>query len=147
MLDNTTGLYMLIVSAVILISIWIALKIKIRNRPAKIHPRLQKYAGDDAEFVQKRREEASKIVATSSTSSIAGYILVEQVEAVFVDGFRRPEDAIEGIKAVAAMKGANAVINVCHNRTSGGKCSASGDAVIVNKGHQQPLEPQDDTLS
>jgi uncharacterized protein YbjQ (UPF0145 family) len=58
---------------------------------------------------------------------------VEQVEAVVVDGFRRPEEAIEGLKAAAALKGANAVTHVHTERTSSGRCSARGDAVIVSK--------------
>ena len=72
-------------------------------------------------------------VQAASTENIAGYETVEQFETVFVDDFRRPEEAIEGVKAVAAMKGANAIVNLKHDRTSAGRCSASGDAVVVRK--------------
>ena len=109
-----------------------------RRRGFALHPKLEKY-GDhreaEAEVAAKRREEASRIVATSSTATIAGYEIAEQVEAVFVDGFRRPEEALEGLKAVAAMKGANAVANVRHDRDAGGHCDARGDAVIVRRLH------------
>ena len=108
-----------------------------RRRPPTIHPKLQKYGegyGEpDADLIAKRRCEAARIVATSSTPTIAGYDIVEQVEAVFVDGFRRPEEALEGLKAAAAMKGANAVSNVRQERGPSGKCSASGDGVIVKR--------------
>lgn len=107
------------------------------RRPAKFHSKMQPYAEGsmalDEEFAAKRKLEAAKIIATSSTSAIAGFEILEQVEAVFVDGFRRPEDAIEGLKAAAAMKGANAVVNVKQERTSSGKCAATGDALRVRK--------------
>ena len=69
--------------------------------------------------------------ATSSRAEIPGYVTVRQIEAVFVDGFREPNDAILGLKAEAGRKGANAVLNVKQERTANNKCSASGDAVIV----------------
>ena len=107
------------------------------HRHPRIHPKLRKYSGEldqpSEELTAKRRVEAEHIITTSSTAHITGYEIVEQVEAVFVDGFRRPEEAVEGLKAVAAMKGANAVTNVKHERTASGKCNASGDAVIVQK--------------
>jgi len=124
---------LLITATLILVILWVILKLKTGRKTPRIHPRLQKYAGEDAEYVQQRRSEAEKIVATSSTSAIPGYDIVEQVEAVYVDGFRRPEEALEGIKAVGAMKGANAIINLRHERSGSGKCSASGDAVVVQK--------------
>lgn len=99
-----------------------------RARPVRLHPNLQKYAAP-GQLASERRKEASKIAATSSTGEIAGYEIVEQVEAVFVDGFVRPEEALEGLKAAAAMKGANAVINVRQERSSPGRYGAAGDAV------------------
>ncbi|MGB0714626.1 MAG: hypothetical protein ACPGXK_02035 [Phycisphaerae bacterium] len=119
--------------------LWIAGRIRRairRGRPARLHPKLQQYGGMDPEFVAQRREEAARIVATSSTSEIAGYHIIKQVEAVFVDGFRRAEDALEGVKAVAAMKGANAVTNVRHERGAMGRWSAAGDAVVVGEGER-----------
>ncbi len=133
MLNDSNAYILLIGASGVLAVVWIVLKIKASRRKPQIHPRLQQYAGPDAEFAQKRRQEAMKILATSSTQNIAGYKIVQQVEAVYVDGFRRPEEAIEGIKAVAAMKGANAIINLKHDRSAAGKCSASGDAIVVKK--------------
>ncbi len=108
-----------------------------RRRPPTIHPKLQKYGQESAppsvELTAKRRAEAAKIVATSSMIEIVGYDVVQQVEAIFVDGFRHPEDALEGLKALAAMKGANAVINVRHERGPADRCRAQGDAVVVSK--------------
>ncbi len=133
MFDNPDSYTLLLGGTALLALIWVVLKVKAARRKPRIHPRLQKYAGPDAEFAQKRRAEAGNILATSSTEKIAGYDIKEQVEAVYVDGFRRPEEAVEGLKAVAAMKGANAVINLKHERTAAGKCSANGDAVVVLK--------------
>ena len=119
-----------------------------RRRPVRLHPKLQKYGqayGEpDEEFLTKRRVEAEKIIATSSTPTIAGYEIIEQVEAVYMDGLRKPEDALEGLKAVAAMKGANAVANVQRSRGSDGKYTASGDAVIVRKAGTDSASPSGD---
>src|SRR5690606_5665105 len=57
--------------------------------------------------------------------------LVRQVEAVFVEGYRTPEDAIVALKAAAVERGANAILNVHTDRTTAGRCTASGDAVVV----------------
>ncbi|MFQ5413681.1 MAG: hypothetical protein ACE5E6_04400 [Phycisphaerae bacterium] len=107
-----------------------------RRAPARLNPKLAKY-GDQTDTLgqvaRRRRAEAERIIATSSTSDIAGYEITEQVEAVFVDGFHRPEAALEGLKAVAAMKGANAVTNVHHGRDPAGGCTAQGDAVVVRR--------------
>jgi len=131
---------LLLVLVLIVVVLWLYRKlvreIKRRRKP-RLHPKLQKYGegyGEpDPKLLAQRRAEAEKIVATSSTPSITGYELVEQVEAVFVDGFRNPQDALEGLKAAAAMKGANAVANVRQERTASGKCGASGDAVVVRR--------------
>ncbi len=128
------------VVAVLIMGWWFVRKIQKffrRRRPPTIHPKLQKYGqhyGEpDEKLTAQRRAEAEKIVATSTTAAITGYEIIEQVEAVYVDGFRSPEDATEGLKATAAMKGANAVTNVQQQRTASGICAASGDAVIVQK--------------
>jgi hypothetical protein len=129
-----------VVGTCTLLAIWILLRIRRwlrRRRPPKIHPRLQKYQPSHDDFAAKRREEAGKITATSSGGSLVGYRVVRQVEAVFVDGFRRPEEAVEGLKAVAAMKGANAILHVRHEPIGSGRYSASGDAVIV-----ESIEPE-----
>lgn len=119
---------------------WVVRKIRRRRRrhhSVTLHPRLQRYgetaARQKEELKTKRRAEAARIVATSSGGAIAGYDIIEQIETVFVDGFGNPEDAVEGLKAVAAMKGANALINIRYERTSDNHYSASGDAVIAEK--------------
>lgn len=118
---------------VLLVAIWMILRVRRffrRRRPARIHPNLQKYQPAE-DLADMRRNEADKIVATSSAGEIVGYRIERQIEAVFVDGFRKPEEAVEGLKAVAAMKGANAVIHVRHTPEGMGRYSASGDAVVV----------------
>lgn len=131
--DTATGFKLLVGATALVAAVWIVLRFRRRKSPPRYHPRLQKYAGEESELAQQRRAEAEKILATSSTPSVAGYEMLQQIEAVYVDGFRTPVDALEGLKAVAAMKGANAVINVRHERSASGKCSASGDAVLVQK--------------
>jgi hypothetical protein len=76
-------------------------------------------------------ELAAQIVATGSTAVIAGFQVVRQVEAVFTEGQRSPAEAVEALKALAARKGANAIINLNGQRLPNGKFAASGDAVIV----------------
>lgn len=140
-----------------LVALWIAWRIvqRVRHalrrrRPVTLHPKLQQYGGayqTDEKLIAQRRTEAARILATSSTEQIAGYDLIEQVETVFVDGFRNSTEALEGLKATAAMKGANAVINtsVTSIRDRGilSRCSARGDAVIVRK--RVPAEPGTDS--
>lgn len=98
-----------------------------------------------ADTVRVRQEElgrlAAKIMATSSTSRIAGYEVVRQIEAVFVDGQASPPAAVEHIKAQAARKGGNAVINLRAERLPSGKCVANGDAVIVKPLHGE-IDPR-----
>ena len=79
----------------------------------------------------ERRRLAERVIATSSTGSIAGFVLVRQIEAVFAEGQRSPAEAVEVLKALAAQKGGNALINLASQRLASGKCVASGDAVIV----------------
>ena len=85
--------------------------------------------------MQLQQEEldrlAARILATSSTGTIAGFTLVRQIEAVYTDGHPSPNKAVQVLKAQAAEKGANAVINLVGERLPSGKCQAHGDAVIV----------------
>jgi hypothetical protein len=123
------------VAAVVLLLVWIVIRVRQglrRRKPTVIHPKLKKYQPDPGvDVIAERQREAAKIVATSSTSRITGYRVERQIEAIFVDGFRRADEAVEGLKAVAAMKGANGVTNVAHTMTGGGKYCANGDAVIL----------------
>ena len=50
-----------------------------------------------------------------------------------VDGFHRPEEALVGLKAAAAMKGANAIVNIQRNRDQKGRYEMTGDAMIAEK--------------
>ncbi len=125
---------------IILRLLWSALWRRIRrSRSPTIHPNLQKYNVDHAELDRRRRKSAQAIVATSTGARLAGYHIVRQVEAVFVEGFRTPDDAMIALKADAADRGANAIVNVRTDRTAAGKCTASGDAIIV-----APLTPRPD---
>jgi len=102
-----------------------------RRKAGPLHPRLQKYGGRSEVDWAADQRDAGKIVATSSTPSIAGYEIVRQVEAVFVEGLRSQSEAITALKAAAARRGANAVINVTQQHTAAGRCTAQGDAVVV----------------
>ena len=129
------ALIVLLALAVLMWILRIIRRVTRRHRPPVINPLLQKYGesrpAPNEEFLAKRWAEAARIVATSSTASIVGYGIVEQIEAVFVDGFSRPEDALEGLKAAAAMKGGNAVMNVFQKCDAARRYSAHGDVVKV----------------
>jgi len=102
-----------------------------RLHSPRIHPKLQKYNIDHAELDRRRQKQAQTIVATSTSARLAGFRLVRQVEAVFVEGYRTPEEAVIALKATAAERGANGVLNVKTERTAAGRCTASGDAVVI----------------
>jgi len=121
------------VSWIVLRKIWSAVWRQIRlARGPRIHPSLQKYNVDRAEIHRRQRELAASVVATSTSNRLAGYRLVRQVEAVFVEGFSSPEDALVALKASAVERGANAILNVHTEHTAAGRCTASGDAVVVS---------------
>ncbi len=101
------------------------------GKPVTLHPKLQAYAGRSEDELNCERLLATRIIATSSTSTVAGYEIVRQIEAVFVEGHRTTQEAATALKACAADRGANAIINLSQQRTAAGKCSAQGDAVVV----------------
>lgn len=101
------------------------------SRPTVIHPSLAKYNVDRVEVQKRQRELSAGVVATSTSNRLAGYRLLRQVEAVFVQGFSSPEDALIALKATAVERGANAILNVKTEHTAAGRCTASGDAVLV----------------
>jgi hypothetical protein len=102
-----------------------------RGRGPAIHPNLQKYNVDHTELDRVRRERAGRIAATSTGARLAGFRIVRQVEAVFVEGFRTPDEALLALKAEAVERGANAILNVSTERTAAGRCTASGDAIVA----------------
>lgn len=102
-----------------------------RRRPARLNPKLQRYAGRSEEDAEADRRAAMQIIATSSTGAVPGYEIVRQVDAVFVEGLRSQVEAITALKAVAAARGANAIINLTHTHTAAGRCTALGDAVVI----------------
>ncbi len=109
----------------------------IRRRVRRVRPRSLSshipgsHTQLNSELAAEQKQMSERIVATSSSGLLPGYEIVRQVEAVYVDGFRHPEEALVGLKAAAAMKGGNAVIHVRHERMAAGRCTASGDSVIV----------------
>ncbi len=102
-----------------------------RRKPAELHPRLQAYAGTTEADLEAEKADAAGIVATSSTGIVTGYEIKRQIEAVFVEGYRTPNDAIRALKAQAARRGANAIIHLSQSRSGAGKCVAQGDAVVI----------------
>ncbi len=102
-----------------------------RRRPPQIHPSLAKYNVDHAEVDRHRRQQSKLIIATSTGTRLVGYRIVRQVEAVFVEGFRTPDDALVALKAAAAEQGANGLLNVRTERTAAGRCTAAADAVVI----------------
>lgn len=91
-------------------------------------------------YMQQQEVErlAASIIATSQTQSIPGYLVLRQVEALFTDGHVAPPHAVQALKAIAAEKNANAIINLRTERLPNGKCTASGDAVVVRSSAVEP---------
>jgi uncharacterized protein YbjQ (UPF0145 family) len=119
-------------------------RLKRDRRPVELNPKLQKYAGRTPADQEAVRLAAGNIIATSSTGQIAGYEIVRQIEAVFVEGHRLPEEAVAAVKSAAGGLGANAIINLTHQRTAAGRCAAQGDAVVVRaKAEKGESEKQD----
>jgi len=114
-----------------------------RRRPAVINPKLQKYNVDYAELLRRQRELAGQVIATSTSARLAGYRIVRQVDAVFVEGYRTPEEAMVALKAAAVERGANAILNVRTDRTASGRCTAAGDAVQAAVLPARPGKPPD----
>ncbi|HVP10679.1 MAG TPA: hypothetical protein VMV94_05755 [Phycisphaerae bacterium] len=135
-LENNRRLLIIItailLALVILQRIYSRVRRMIRScRPAELNPKLQKYAGWTETDAQADRLAAEKIIATSSTARIAGYDVLRQIEAVFVEGHRSPDEATRALKTAAGRLGANAIINLSQQRTVAGRCAAQGDAVVV----------------
>jgi len=105
-------------------------RLEARRRRREIRERRRRL-----EWLEQRRQElerlAARIVATSSTAAVPGFVIVRQVEAVFTEGQATPAEAVVVLKALAAQRGANAIINLSSQRLPSGKCTAQGDAVIV----------------
>ncbi|MFN0136603.1 MAG: hypothetical protein ACKVS9_10865 [Phycisphaerae bacterium] len=78
-------------------------------------------------------QAAAQVIATSSTGGIAGYRIVRQIEAVFIEGAPSPGRAVEMLKATTGQLGGNAIIHLATARLLNGKCVAQGDAVVVDE--------------
>jgi hypothetical protein len=137
----------LVVGAAAVVALTIIGRLWGRYRQAAHDARRRAELREQRGFVEKQQREterlAGRIVATSSTASIAGFTIVRQIEAVFTDGHPTPNRAVEALKAAAAERGANAVINLHSARPPSGKCLAHGDAVIVRPAETEtpPAEP------
>jgi len=132
-----------LVALLVVLKVFAAVRRRIRlARPARLNPNLAKYSGVDEEAFNKQLRFAAQITATSSTGQIYGFRIVRQIEAVFEDGHRSPSAAIDALKAAAAARGANAIINLMQERTAAGRCSARGDAVIVAPENDAPRKPE-----
>jgi uncharacterized protein YbjQ (UPF0145 family) len=105
-----------------------------RKESARLRKRRDELRRQQGHLVMQQQELerlAGRILATSSTSLVAGFQIMRQIEAVVTDGHPSPNRAVETLKAMAAERGANAVINLGSERLASGKCVARGDAVIV----------------
>ncbi len=142
--DNRTLLiYAVVIIALLEVSLRLyrgTLRLVRRRRAPQLNPKLQKYAGRSETEIEADRLAAEKIISTSSTGAVAGYEVVRQIEAVFVDGLRSPGEATSALKTSAGKLGANALINLSQERTAAGRCTAQGDAVVVRPIRQKPAD-------
>lgn len=130
--DNTFLLVIITAVLFVLVVLQRLMRVWRRLRPAgPLHPKLAAYAGRSPEDIDEERRMAERVIATSTTGAVAGYVIVQQIEAVFVEGYRSPQEASTALKAAAGRRGANALINLTQQRTAAGRCSAQGDAVKV----------------
>ncbi|MFQ5805138.1 MAG: hypothetical protein ACE5I3_01670 [Phycisphaerae bacterium] len=136
--------------AALLIVLTLIVRLWNRRREATYYARRRVELRKQRSYLRVQQQEierlANRIIATSSTGSIAGFTIVRQIEALFTDGHPSPSKAVEFLKATAAQKGANAVINLGSARPPSGKCLAHGDAVIVRSINEEtspamPLPP------
>ena len=146
-LDMSDPLVRLIVYlAVGLVVLVIVLRIFGRVRANLAAARLRSELRQGREEIQHQHEEAERlagqIVATSSTARIAGYLILRQVETVCTDGRASSSAALELLKALAAGKGANGIINVQTQQSPNGKWVASGDAVLLRSVERRDIPPR-----
>ncbi|MBL8878165.1 MAG: hypothetical protein JNG88_03505 [Phycisphaerales bacterium] len=118
-----------IIAFFVISGIWRKIKNGFASRERQAE--LKRTLNDVAAKQEEAARLAGRIIATSSTGQIVGFEIVQQIEAVFTDGHPAPAKAAESLKAEAATRGANAIINMNDVRLPNGKCSARGDAVIV----------------
>jgi len=143
---------MVIVGAcAVVVALTIAARGVQRWREGLAYKRRRRELREGRTFLEKRQAQrdrlATRIIATSSTNTIAGFTIVRQIEAVFTDGHAAQSQAVQALKAEAAEMGANALINLISERPPSGKCVARGDAVIVRPIEQNaPHAEPDETL-
>ncbi len=148
--DPFTQRILLAVAAFIVLLILLRMIGRMREKAANRRRSAETRRGFDELRLQQEeiRRLAEQIVATSSTSRIAGYVIVRQVETVFTEGRPSSGAAMEFLKGLAAQKGANALINVQTRQTPSGKWVAGGDAVVVRmlgrRGPQTAAPPNPD---
>jgi len=127
---------------VLVILLRILRRVRDRARDARVRAELRREKEEFRLQQEELRKLAARIVATSSTGRIAGYALVRQVETVFTEPRASSVAAIELAKALAAQKGANAIINFQSQPAPTGKWIASGDGVVVKLiGRRDPPGP------
>ena len=138
----------IVYAAIGLLVLTVLLSVWNRFREARYYARRRKEIRKTQKAVELQQREAdrlgTRIIATSSTNDIAGFEVVRQIEAVFTEGHKSPANAVEMLKALAAQKGANAIINLAGERPPGSKCVARGDAVIVRSLQRRPRAEQAD---
>ena len=131
-LDNPVVLLVILMSSIAVVAILSSIfGGRRKRRGAKPRTWIEEERERKAVLRREIDRQAGHIMATSSTGAIAGFEIVRQIEAVFTEGHASPQDAVAALKATAAEKGANAVINLSGQRQGTGKCAAHGDAVMV----------------
>lgn len=135
-------LILIVMSAIVVVAVFSA--VWERRRGAAYGERLRAWIDRERRRADEQHAQterlARRVIATSSTGSITGFTIVRQIEAVFTEGHVSPQAAVDALKALAATKGANALINLESQRVGAGKCSARADAVIVEP-IGGPLDP------
>lgn len=140
-LDPVAQKIVLAAGAFVVLMILLGLWRRQRTAAAASHRRAElKREYENLKLQQEEVERLStRIVATSSTSEIAGFEIQRQIETVMTDGHTTPMKSIEMLKALAAQKGGNAIINLVNERQAGaGKFYARGDVVMAKQKNLPP---------
>ncbi len=123
---------------VAILAAWLRRRAESRAWRASAEERRRR-AGYAALQDEELQRQAARILATSSSPTIAGFTILRQVEAVFSDGHPNPTRAVLVLKALAAERGGNAIVNLLSERQAGGKCAARGDVVVARANEESSI--------
>lgn len=139
-LENDTVRLGLIAAGVLVLLVYLLRVARSLRSAARVRREIRRNH-DQPSFTQGEVAKLSgQIVTESSTADTPGYTVVRHVETVMTEPRASSVAAIDMVKAHAAQKGANAVINVKTRKTSDGMWVANAEGVVVRLAGRQHAE-------